>query len=235
MSKNLQTYLVPGSIIVAGILISVGLFYGEGNDVSAVEGHGQPQEERFGNNNSPVAENIRPIDEDDHIRGDRGARVSIVEFSDFECPFCARLHPTLIRITQEYEGEVNWVYRHLPLSIHKNAISSARASECVAGLAGNEAFWEFSDALFNNQNSLGQDLYNQLALKYGITVTDLQSCMNSSVIIQAVDQDAQDAARSGGRGTPYVVVVRDDGAVFPFSGALRYDQVRGIIEQALRN
>lgn len=232
MAKGTQVYLVPGSIIVAGLLIAIGLFYGgSGGGTQVAGGHG----DTFGNTNSRIAENIRPVDENDHVLGDRNAKVSIVEFSDFECPFCGRLHPTLARITQEYEGEVNWVYRHFPLSFHRNAESSARASECVARLGGNDAFWNFGDRLFENQRSLNDDLYTQLAGEFGIDQTEFESCLSDDAIAQAVSEDLNDATRSGGRGTPYVVVVRDDGAVFPFSGALPYNQVQGIIEQALNN
>lgn len=101
--------------------------------------------------NQTIAENIQPVNESDHVRGKKDARISLIEYSDFECPFCARIHPRIQRVLDEYPNDVNWVYRHFPLSIHRNAGPAAIASECVAQLKGNDAFWEFGDELFANQ------------------------------------------------------------------------------------
>lgn len=91
----------------------------------------------------------RPISEDDHLYGNPDAEVTVIEYSDFECPFCKTFHPIVERLVNESDGKVNWVYRHFPLeSIHPNARGMALASECVAELGGNEAFWEFSNKLF---------------------------------------------------------------------------------------
>ncbi len=92
---------------------------------------------------------MRPAREDDHIRGSADAEVTIVEFSDFDCPFCQRFHPTLERAVEEYDGRVAWVYRHFPIEqLHPNAPALAVASECVAKLEGNDAFWEFAARYF---------------------------------------------------------------------------------------
>lgn len=92
---------------------------------------------------------INPITSADHIFGNPNAGVKIVEFSDLQCPFCARFHPTLKQIIQEYDGQVAWVYRHFPLaSIHPSARPAAIGSECAAELGGNNAFWKFVDAVF---------------------------------------------------------------------------------------
>ena len=86
---------------------------------------------------------------EDHIRGSIDAEVVLVEFSDLDCPFCKQLHPTLKRLVDEYDGRVAWVYRHYPLEqLHPNAPLLAEASECVAQIKGNDAFWEFIDRYF---------------------------------------------------------------------------------------
>lgn len=93
--------------------------------------------------------NFRPISENDHIYGNKDAKVTVIEYSDFECPFCRSFHPVVERAVNSFDGEVNWVYRHFPLeAIHPNARNMAHASECVAELGGNDAFWAFSDQLF---------------------------------------------------------------------------------------
>lgn len=95
-----------------------------------------------------VAGTVVPIDfETDHILGDKSARVAIIEYSDYQCPFCHRVHPTYQQIMEEYDGKVMWVFRHFPLSFHPEAMPLAIASECVATLKGNDAFWKFTDDL----------------------------------------------------------------------------------------
>lgn len=101
------------------------------------------------NANLQVAQNIKPITSSDHIFGNPAAPLKIVEFSDLECPFCQKFHPTLKQLVNDYNGEVAWVYRHFPLeSIHPSARPAAEASECVASLGGNDAFWQYLDLLF---------------------------------------------------------------------------------------
>ncbi len=97
-----------------------------------------------------AAKSVPPIDmEKDHIFGDRSAPIAIIEYSDYQCPFCHAVHPTYKKIMDEYEGKVMWVYRHFPLNFHPEAMPLAIGAECVASLKGNDAFWEFSDAIMS--------------------------------------------------------------------------------------
>lgn len=99
-----------------------------------------------------VLRNVRPVDREDYIRGPADAPLAIIEYSDFECPFCGQFHPTMKQIIAEFPAEVVWIYRHFPLdNIHPQASPAAIASECVGKLAGNEAFWGFADGLFAAQ------------------------------------------------------------------------------------
>jgi len=87
----------------------------------------------------------------EHIRGNPKADIAIIEYSDFQCPFCTRVHPTYQKIIAEYGDKVMWVFRHFPLdSIHPDAIPLAEGSECIAELAGKDAFWTYTDALFES-------------------------------------------------------------------------------------
>lgn len=93
---------------------------------------------------------LDPVTASDHILGDINADILIVEYSDLECPYCARFHTTVKDIIAQYGTKVAWVYRHFPLDgIHPNARAKAEASECVASLGGNDAFWKYVDGTFD--------------------------------------------------------------------------------------
>lgn len=102
--------------------------------------------------NDPVANptfaSMPAVSNDDHYRGAQNARLVLVEYSDYECPFCERFHPTMTQLMSEYEGQIGWVYRHYPLTFHPFAQKAAEAAECVASMSDNQTFWEYSDALF---------------------------------------------------------------------------------------
>lgn len=92
---------------------------------------------------------VENVNTNDHILGSLDSEVVIIEYSDFECPFCAKFHPTIKRIVEESNGKIAWVYRHLPLTqIHQHAMERAIASECVTKIKGNDAFWKYADLLF---------------------------------------------------------------------------------------
>ncbi|MFQ5540843.1 MAG: DsbA family protein [Candidatus Paceibacteria bacterium] len=223
------------AIVIAGAFIALALFL-SGQSASGLPANSGHTQGSFANNNSGTASSIRTVSDTDHIFGNPDAPVTIVEFSDFECPFCQRLHPTLSRVVEESDGQVRWVYRHFPLSsIHPQAESAAAASECVARLAGNDAFWEFGSFLFENQRRLGTALYAEGGARFGISEGDLTSCMNERGIRSRVTGDFNEAIAAGGRGTPFSVIISASGQFFPFSGALPYEQVTSLIEQALVN
>jgi len=89
----------------------------------------------------------------DHYKGSASPAITIIEYSDFECPFCSRIHGTLEQLVEENDN-LAWAYRHLPLGFHPQALPAAIAAECVAQEAGNEGFWQFADAIFADQSKL---------------------------------------------------------------------------------
>lgn len=96
--------------------------------------------------NVTLAGNVVPVDlNNDHIRGSKAAKIAIIEYSDYECPFCHAVHPTYQKLMSQYDGKVMWVYRHFPLSFHPEAMPLAVGAECANKLGGNDAYWEFSD------------------------------------------------------------------------------------------
>ena len=98
-----------------------------------------------------AAKAVKPVTGEDHIRGDVNASVKVIEFSDFECPFCKSFHASMKQVMQSYtkDGKVAWVYRHFPIDqLHSKARKEAQAAECAGELGGNNAFWSFADGLF---------------------------------------------------------------------------------------
>jgi protein-disulfide isomerase len=232
MQKKYQSgNTVAIAVIVAGLLIGAAImFSSKGSDnVANVAGTGST------NNHGAAVQpsgDFRLPDASDHTRGNPDAKVAIVEFSDLECPFCARLHPTVQRVVDENE-DVKWVYRHFPLSIHSNAFGAAVASECIAKLGGNDAFWDFTDSAFSNQRSLDDKFYLDFAVQNEISESQFNSCLEDQEIADAVRADLNEVTANGGRGTPFSVIVTAEGQLVPFSGALPYEQIIQLVEQAL--
>ena len=233
-SKN-SNMMIPGAIIVAGVIIAGAVMYSSGATPQA--GSGQAAAVRAGGGaQNGVIENIKPVTEDDHIRGDFNAAVKIVEFSDLQCPFCQRFHATMKQVMENYEGEVAWIYRHFPLeSIHARARGEAEGSECAAELGGNDAFWKFVDALFEAEPNVSLADLPQIAESIGLDRAAFKTCVDDRRYKDAVQADLEDATNSGGTGTPYSIVIAKDGTKFVIPGALPYESIKKIIDAALEN
>ena len=212
--------------------------------LEAVERLRLQQEQAEEQKRREVAGAVRPVDGADHILGLPSASVKVIEFSDFECPFCKRFHLTMKQLMDEYqkEGRVVWVYRHFPLdSIHSKARKEAQAAECAGELGGNEAFWAYADGLFEitpSNNRLDLALLPGIAQEIGLDRARFEACLDGDMrggkYADHIEADLQDAMASGGTGTPYTVVVGSDGQTFPLSGAQPYAAVKSIIDLALK-
>jgi protein-disulfide isomerase len=133
------------------------------------------------------------------VKGPRTAPVTVVAFSDFECPFCSRAVPTLKQIEDTYKGKVKIAFKHLPLSFHQNAQAAAEAS-----MAANEQgkFWEYHDKLFENQRQLDRPSLEKYAQELGLNVPKFKAALDSGKFKKIVADDAAVAARVGASGTP---------------------------------
>lgn len=178
--------------------------------------------------------NFRAISDSDHIRGDKKAPLTIVEYSDFDCPFCERFHPTMQKIVDEYKGKVKWVYRHFPLSsLHPNAQKAAEASECATELGSNDAFWKFADKILGESGQSTPDKLLTYAKDIGLNESKFKSCLDSGKYTQKVQDDYNDAAAAGGQGTPYSVLIDNKGNKSAINGAQPYESVKAMIEAKL--
>ena len=190
-----------------------------------------------------AADNVKQVDSQDHILGNPKAAVRLVEYSDFECPFCKRFHPVVKQIMDEYgkDGRVALVYRHFPLdSLHSKARMEAQASECANELGGNDAFWAYADKIFEvtpSNNNLDLKLLPKLAEEIGLDRTKFEDCLKGDVkggkYADRIEADYQSATAAGGTGTPYSIVIAANGKTFPINGAQPYEVIKSAIDLAL--
>lgn len=211
--------------------------YLEGKGTTTVAGTGTT-----GTNNPPAAAvptpgKIRPVDGNDHIRGDKNAKVTLVEYSDFECPYCKVFHPTMQQVMKDYAGRVRWVYRDFPLdAIHPRARPAANAAECVAALSGNDAFWAYADKLFAGAPAaLADDQLKATAISLGIDGVKFSDCYSNKKYENNVNADAKDGQAGGITGTPGTIVIDAKGNQSLIPGALPYESVKQTIDAALKN
>lgn len=180
-------------------------------------------------------ENLPDIDPQvDHIRGDVSkATIAVVEYSDFECPFCKRHHPTMQQIMDTYQDDVVWVYRHFPLPFHPNAQKAAESSECANELGGNDAFWQFTDGVFE-LDALSTDAFVTVAKNIGLNETTFKQCLDSGKYAQHVQDDMSGGSTAGVNGTPGNIVVNlktDENRII--SGAVPFASFKTAIDALL--
>lgn len=175
---------------------------------------------------------VKPVDEKkDHIIGPKNAKVTLIEYSDFECPFCGKHDPTLKQVLSEYPKDVRLVYRHYPLPFHPNAEKAAEAAECAAKLGGNDAFWKMHDKLFEKSRAqqLAPEVYVPLAKEIGLSEGKFKACLDSGETKKAIDQDAAEGGAAGVEGTPATFV---NGKLV--SGAQPFPNFKQEIDSALK-
>lgn len=187
-----------------------------------------------------LARNVPPVSKSDHIYGSPDAPVTLIEYSDFECPFCKRFHRTAKQVVDESKGQVKWVYRHFPIEqLHPvKARKEAVASECANELGGNDAFWKFADRFFeltpsNNRTDV-DNVLPQIAREIGLDERQFASCLVSGRHDKRIDKDIRDANASGANGTPWSVIVSKSGKTYPLSGAQPQIAIKQLTELALQ-
>lgn len=229
---------IAGAIVIAGIIIALGIVLrGSGSTDTDQVAQEQAQEEiqeQEGVNIDALSE----IDRNDHVRGSGDPIITIYEYSDFECPFCKQFHETMNRIIDEHGDSVRWVYRHYPIpQLHAKAFEEAVASECAAELAGPEGFWYFADRFFeltpSNDRTDLDVVFPQIAGELGINTDEFLSCIESGRHTARVEAQMQEASATGGRGTPWSIIVTSDGEVSSLPGAVPFEALEPAIERLI--
>lgn len=239
-----QNMGIPGAIVIAAALIAGAIYFDGGQGGSQVNLKGTPDTAQV----TPERV-IAPVTKDDHIRGNPNAPIVIIEYSDYDCPFCRIFHDTMTKVIDTYgkDGKVAWVYRHFPIAqLHPGAPKISEASYCVAELGGNEAFWKFSDAL-NGSRKVTYDANGRLAgveptdmkrlpefaVTAGVDKNKFELCYSSGKYTEKVSADVQAAVKAGAEGTPYSVIVVGDQQEPIQGGAVSYEVLKGLIDSVI--
>ncbi|OGY89909.1 MAG: hypothetical protein A2927_01005 [Candidatus Komeilibacteria bacterium RIFCSPLOWO2_01_FULL_45_10] len=242
--QNVFSSLAPKTSFILGVIFSVLILGTVGFFIllsqTLAEKGGSEKVNNTDVNNPAVAPTVAPnaaqgglvniqLTGNEHVRGNLNAPVKIVEFSDFQCPYCGAFHPTMQQVMSEYGDQVAWIYKHFPLdSLHPNARPAAEASECTAEQKGDIGFWQFADGLFSNQDRLGNALYEELAGQIGVNLSQFRDCVSSGKYRDKVEAEYQEGISYGVTGTPGNFI---NG--IPVKGALPVASLKQIIDSEL--
>ncbi len=226
---------IPLAIVVAGTFIGGALYLaGKNAPIASVA-------TTSGVSNSLLqASSMRPVSASDHILGNPNADVTIVEYSDTECPFCKSFYTSLQQIMTTYgqSGQVAWVYRQFPIAdLHKRAPKEAEATECAYDQGGNAAFWKYLTEVYtttNSEDSLDPAQLPKIAKDVGLNIDTFTSCLASGKFTAKVQADYDDAIKSGGQGTPHTIIVTKDGGKLPIEGEESYAALKNTIDLLLK-
>jgi protein-disulfide isomerase len=182
-------------------------------------------------NQQPPAAQVRKVDLPDDVkdfsRGAKNAKVTIVEFSDFQCPFCSRVEPTLADVLKTYPNDVRIVWRNEPLPFHPNAMPAAEAA-CAAGEQGK--FWEVHDLMYKNQQQLSPDSYKKWAQEAGVNMDKWQKSVDGHACKDKIEADAKYGNSVGANGTPNFFINGRQ-----LVGAQPLDSFKSIIDQEIKH
>ncbi|MBT4917082.1 DsbA family protein [Candidatus Peregrinibacteria bacterium] len=242
VTSGLMASIIFASVIVSGSLVYFGMKLGE-TDVSNdnlqaaiatgidqyVEDKQKEYDDAAAKANAPLVD--VDLSDDDAILGDTDAPVTIVEFSDYQCPYCEKFwSQTLPDLKKNYidTGKVRFIYRDWPLSGHDRAIPAALATECVKDQLGDEGFYAIHDMIFENFGKLSDDDLSTFAKVAGVDEAEYLDCYESQKFLSEIEKDFNDGMTYGVTGTPgfFVNGVR-------LSGAQPYEVFEKVIEEEL--
>lgn len=244
--QNIQKIIVPVSIIIAGGLIAGAIYLTNKNPGA----NGNPNVADIAANAAAPKFEIAPVSSVDHVQGDPSkAQVTIIEYSDTECPFCKQHHKTLSRIFAEYgkDNKVAWVYRHFPLDFHLKAPKEAEATECAFELGGAKGFWDYIGVVYEktpSNDGLDAALLPQFADQVGLDKAAFTTCLNSGKYAAKITEAKNAGLKAGARGTPYTVLVVRQGSQIQnvplvneqgsSLGALPYESMKAVIDSFIK-
>ncbi|MBV1788068.1 DsbA family protein [Marinobacterium sp. D7] len=202
-----------------------------------IEKQNQARAEQERKERETRVENLAAVDpQSDYIRGKPDAPFTLIEYSDYECPYCKRFHFTAKEFVEKHP-DVNWVYRHFPLNFHNpGAQKEAEAAECAGALGGNDAFWRYSDLIFERTRSNGKGFpianLGPLAEEIGLDRQAFDACMNEERFKDKVLAQTQNGMASGVTGTPGNFLLHNaSGEAVPIGGAQPLIRLEGMLQK----
>lgn len=160
------------------------------------------------------------------MTGAESARVSIIEFSDFQCPFCAAMSHALDHLLQKYPADVRLTFKQFPLPMHSQATRAAEASSCAAEQG---KFWDFERLMFADQSRVASGKFPDLAEKAGVDLSVFEACLNAKGVSKLVQSDVSDGAAIGLSSTPAIFI---NGRLI--TGLKPYEVLEQIVEEELQ-
>ena len=249
-SSSTLERLVPVLLVLSiGLAFAVGMLWQKVSsiekDEAQVAGVAQPQGDA-GEPKGPTqgllseaqAVKIPEITDRDHVRGSDDAQVVIIEYSDYECPFCKKFHLTMQEVVDANAGKVAWVYRHYPLdALHPKARTESMAAECAYKQGGDDAFWAMSDLIYEvtpSNNKLDLEELPKLAEQIGLNGEELQACIDAEEFKDFIEEQFQGGVTAGITGTPGNFIVAKDGRAWLLPGAIPLESIQTVIDEALQ-
>jgi len=255
--KKEKELSLPMAIVLGAFLIAIAIIVVKmpartvtttevaGNSIDATALKAMVNHVLSSKNATPVV----PVTESDHIQGTKTPSITIIEYSDLECPFCKNFDTTMNKVIQNYGDRVDWVYRHFPLDcvddksdsctpLHPKARNEAIASECAFDQGGNDMFWQYITNVFSitpSNNRLDPEQLNYVAKSLNLNMDDFAKCMKSDKYAKAVSEDAKAGLKSSVRGTPNSIIVDKSGNTYTVSGAYPYEVMSGVLDTLLKN
>jgi protein-disulfide isomerase len=213
------------SILIAGVIIAGAIIFTNHQNANVAA---NAQGGTIASANVPLPSSS------DHIVGSVNAPIALVEYSDFQCPYCQLIYPSLKQIQQSSNGQISWVMREFPLyQIHPEAMPAANAAECIAEQLGNDGWWKFVDDDFANQANIGDAFFTAEAQKLGVDMTKYNNCVKNSTYLSKIEAQTTEAENNGGNGTPFTVVINTKtGKQYPIPGALPLAQLQQVVAEA---
>lgn len=235
MNKN--NLSIPMSIIVAGALIAFAVFFAVDKD--AGEDNKKEAETQGGKGEILSLESIT---EEDYITGNPEAEIFVVTYSDVECPYCKKLHETMLEIikNEDYfkDGKVAWVLRQMPIpQLHPLAIEKSSALLCSGILGSNETFWNYTNKIFEEiptNGSMDLSRFSEIAVEQGFEKTNFEECMEKESTKEKINEDLKSGSDAGARGTPFNIIVSKNGNT-PIPGAQPYENINSAIKNTLNS
>lgn len=222
----MKTKTIIQIVLAAAILILIG--YGLASIKK--EDTSTPEDQK-----DKTATVVEPVSDEDNVFGSKDAPVTLIEYSDYQCPYCVKHYPTMKKVIADYQGKVRWVFRHYPLPFHQAAKKASEAAE-AAGAQGK--FWEYSDKLIENSSADGTGLQEKDLIEYakdlGLDMQKFQDDLSSGKYADKVEKDLKSGEKAGVKGTPATFLIGKNGETEVISGALPYDQLKTKIDKVLK-